>query len=181
MACHAAHSADQAGLIKARPGDLCLSCHSGTAAVLAEYKVKHAPVANQECSSCHSGHGSPHAGYLIKGQPALCLGCHREVAKFWQEGATHPPAAEDCTTCHGAHGSNHENLLAVSPDQLCARCHDLGTARFINVHQGFKPRPTQCVSCHDPHGGPKKNLLYPVSHGPFAPGNCTPCHEGRTQ
>jgi predicted CXXCH cytochrome family protein len=103
------------------------------------------------------------------------------VAQYWKEGALHPPAAEDCTTCHKAHGSNSKALMIDSIEQLCAECHDQEANDFLAAHQGIKPGPASCVSCHDPHGGPKKNLLYPTSHGPFSPDNCTPCHEGRAQ
>ena len=134
-----------------------------------------------ECTACHSGHGTPHAAYLIKGQPAVCLGCHGEIAKYWREGSPHAPAAESCTTCHSAHGGEHAALTVAPVEQLCVQCHDQSTAAFVNAHHGLKPRPGVCVTCHDPHGGPKKNLLYPVSHGPFAPGSCAPCHEGRAK
>jgi predicted CXXCH cytochrome family protein len=163
------------------PGQVCLECHAEVETKAAEYKFQHEPMLQRQCVACHSGHGSPHPGFQLKNQPALCLGCHGEVAQYWREGAIHPPAAEDCTNCHSAHGSDNPALTLVAFSQICSQCHDTNTGSFVDAHQGIKPGPASCTSCHDPHGGPKKNLLYPVSHGPFAPDNCTPCHEGRAQ
>jgi len=174
--CHGAHGTDQSNLIKAKPGEVCFNCHAEIDTEINQYKVQHEPVAKKQCAACHSGHGSPHPGYQVKGQPAVCLECHGEVAKYWREGALHPPAAEDCTTCHNAHGSDNKNLIKTSRGQLCAECHELDTEDFNKAHKGIKPPPESCISCHDPHGGPEKNLLYPVSHEPFSPDDCTACH-----
>jgi predicted CXXCH cytochrome family protein len=133
------------------------------------------------CTSCHTGHGSRFNNNLVKGQPALCLDCHRGVARFWTAGVAHEPAIQDCSLCHLHHGAAFPGLLHEDRTAICVGCHDSQDGGFLNAHQGIKPGPASCLGCHDPHGGPDKSLLYPVIHTPFEKGDCRPCHGGRAR
>jgi len=178
--CHDSHAADFAPVMKKRPGDLCLECHSRTGEEIRNMPFPHQPAAQGECINCHSAHGSAREKMLKKTQPMLCLECHKEVAQFWREGVVHQPAMENCLHCHGAHGAGENGMLKSAKSALCAECHQTGTGEFVESHQGIKAGGDSCTTCHDPHGSPEKGLLFPVGHEPFLKGNCSPCHPGRS-
>jgi len=155
QSCHSMHAAKSQGgknlLSKARPTELCLSCHEDKRAEIA--RSAHMPLreGGMDCSSCHNPHGSA-APFMIRkaSNNELCTTCHMDKRGpfLWE----HPPVREDCVTCHMPHGSNNDKVLASKKPFLCQRCHiatrhpstlydrpDLVSNRLFN---------RSCTNCH---------------------------------
>ncbi len=122
--CHAAAKDGKVVLTQAKVNDLCTTCHSEQADVIAKAKVPHAG-AQGDCIDCHS----PHAGatkVMLRPDPVnVCLGCHSTQADELKKAHPHQPAAiQGCDTCHEGHGGENPKLLrAASVNALCLECH----------------------------------------------------------
>lgn len=115
--------ADGAVKLRARVGDLCLSCHSALRDQLKSAPHTHTLLASgpDNCTSCHTPHTSNRKGLTIAARPNLCLTCHPDTGK---KEFAHEPAKRDCLLCHGPHGGLNNNLRAES-NALCLECHSL--------------------------------------------------------
>ncbi len=123
----------------------CHQCHASKVSG----PVKHAPVAEKDCTACHNSTGGNHqlqkGLFGVKKQgAALCYDCHDNMAKLT---SVHAPVKEgDCASCHAPHHSPFKGLLKT-------------------------PAPTLCFECHD-----RQKLIGPFPHDPVASGKCADCH-----
>lgn len=151
--CHDPHQSDQAKLLTAPIGDLCLQCHDAGnySGEVEKGQTVHGPAKNGKCVVCHNPHSAKQDKLLRLPVPDLCWKCHAKPQKdakgvklrplkrlFEDESAhLHPPfAAGDCLDCHQPHASNNIRLLVAkypvgfyqnySEDAyaLCLNCHD---------------------------------------------------------
>jgi len=102
-----------------------------------------------------------------------------ELENQLQSENVHYPAGEldGCGSCHASHTSDHISLLHQKVPDTCLDCHDTSAAAFGEEHLGLAGADSACTSCHDPHASETVGLLLPVSHQPFADGDCSLCHE----
>ncbi|PLX89818.1 MAG: hypothetical protein C0618_00410 [Desulfuromonas sp.] len=171
--CHTPHASDQPGLLAASTGELCLSCHDD------KTPVDIAVGRHDNCASCHAPHGNDGDFFLSQSLPQLCLNCH-SVDVFWESGVGHQPAMEgECLSCHDPHFTDTDLIVQSEwTAELCGSCHDIEPDALKEVHNGIAPAGDSCRSCHNPHGGPDNTLTHPVTHEPFAEGDCAICHTG---
>lgn len=174
MACHKAHTADNARLL-VKPGrELCLHCHTDVGKTIAGAVHPHPPAAG-DCLACHTPHASDQVKALRAAPAALCSECHKEVADSFKT-AKHPhtPTTEGkaCLNCHVAHGSANAKQLAGDPVKTCLECHKqaikVNQDRTIasmagladpDVHKHGPIKNGDCGSCHAVHGGDQEQLL----------------------
>jgi len=147
-ACHDPHQSEQAKLLNAPAGEICLQCHdqgdfSGT--------VVHGPVAGGDCVACHNPHATDLARLLREPVPALCWRCHDKAQTDtagislpptkplfeYSKANHHPPfAAGDCNDCHRPHASAEVRLLAAAyPKELYQAYNKTAYALCLNCHE----------------------------------------------
>lgn len=109
LACHTAHGGDLAKLMKSKPIDACMKCHSkkivvdkdrtiaAVAEVLDPKMNRHGPIREGNCGGCHVAHGGDVPSLLAKAHPAtfyqpfqideyaLCFRCHNKQAVLMKE------------------------------------------------------------------------------------------------
>ena len=174
-ACHNPHASRFAGLLQARPGPLCISCHGELEAELALAEV-HAPVAEGRCADCHEPHGGGHDKLLVAERVELCISCHEDVAAWQGQAVRHSPfRRENCFLCHQPHAGAFPQLSKRPMNDTCAECHPRD-ADFTSAHQGYPVELADCGQCHDPHASSRADLLGDNLHLPFEDGDCADCH-----
>lgn len=122
--CHAPAKDGKVTLTQANVKDLCVTCHSDKAELIAKAKVQH-PGAAGDCTDCHNPHASSQPG-LPKSDPvSICLTCHSEQADEFKKAHLHQPVfKQSCAICHEPHGSENDHLLrAKKVNDLCLECH----------------------------------------------------------
>jgi predicted CXXCH cytochrome family protein len=205
LSCHAAHSSDFAGLLKAPREKVCFECHDSD--TLLTKPVKHAPVSEGRCLDCHDAHGSAEPAH-VKADigKGLCLKCH--AAKAPTGKGTPGPAYRvdmeakfvhsafkktDCLGCHdGGHGSDNLKLLKKNAVDLCYGCHE---RKDKNKFPHGAVVVGDCATCHEPHASNNSKRLTKATlnetcfvchqddltgrksiHAPIAKG-CDQCHD----
>mgnify|MGYP005842875067 CR=1 FL=1 len=147
--CHNPHQSEQAALLNAPQGELCLWCHDAEAF---SGQTVHGPVTANECSACHNPHAAEQSKLLRATPPALCFRCHAKVLEDAQqqklpatkllfedeEAQLHPPfASGDCDYCHQPHAAEQIRLL--------------GADYPSGFYQPYSEEAyTLCLNCHDP-------------------------------
>ena len=122
--CHAPAKDGKVVLTQANVKDLCVTCHSDKAELIAKAKVQH-PGAAGDCTDCHNPHASSVPG-LPKTNPVdICLGCHSDQAEQFKKAHLHQPAfKQGCAICHEPHGGDNDHLLRTKKtNDLCLECH----------------------------------------------------------
>ena len=166
--CHGIHApkvvkgGNQAGMIKDKASQACVSCHQE---VLARFNMpSHHPVKEgaMSCISCHDPHGSGQVNLASK--TAQCTTCHQNVRGPHM--VEHPPAAEDCVSCHNPHGSPNRRLLQMAEPMLCLQCHSLAGNRHGQTGANNNTQAIsgavlrKCTSCHSQvHGSSQDQHL----------------------
>ncbi len=153
--CHKVHNGVQTTrLLKARPNDLCFSCHIQTRAQFSKpfhHKVKENAVRCIDCHQPHSGIDRRQLRAQITGENA-CTRCHREKeGPFVFEHAV--VKIKDCQACHEPHGSNNPKMLIRSTVRsLCLECHSNTPNVLVSQPPAFHnvrlPRYQNCTTCH---------------------------------
>jgi predicted CXXCH cytochrome family protein len=161
--CRSCHAAPGGGTLVAKGAALCLKCHEGVKAMLAQ-KVVHAPLTGErECLACHSPHAGAAAPVLVAAPEQLCWRCHDR--SLVQGKVVHAALEQGCLTCHDPHSSDHAKLVKQDVNELCRTCHtDLAKHYHPTGGPDAKPdprtgQPLSCVSCHRPHAGDVESLL----------------------
>jgi len=181
--CHSPHASDLAGLLVARPPQLCLGCHDEPD-VNAVHQV---PVSRADCTRCHAPHGSDTA-HMLDGSTlhapfaegacdachrrsrgtktrlgargsAVCFACHSDLEARLKTGVVHTAVKEGhCVGCHDPHLSSQPALLRARGPALCLPCHAEIAARLATatVHP---PAADGCDTCHEPHGSDTPGVL----------------------
>jgi predicted CXXCH cytochrome family protein len=141
----------------------------------AEYTQGHAEV-GKICVFCHNPHGSVLPNEISRAGADLCISCHQEEKKIYDEKVIMPPVRDgNCTVCHDPHQSSQRFLLrGTSQEELCFTCHDRGLKKYAVLHGPI--RKGDCIACHTPHSSPYKGLL-PEKNTEF----CFLCHKDRQQ
>ncbi len=150
--CHNPHNSVNPSLLLEQPKNLCLGCHGEIQQTIAEAKVQHDAVIDENaCMNCHTPHAS-NVQHLLTALPFdLCVSCHSEADKVDSAGQPmtnfsklladnpyhHGPVdGKDCSACHLTHGGDNYRLLVAdypakfyspyNPDNyaLCYRCHN---------------------------------------------------------
>jgi predicted CXXCH cytochrome family protein len=129
VACHQPHGSDVTPFLRARPRELCTTCHASLARQLAE-QIPHAPLTNPDgCQTCHGSHTTRHPALLSASLTTTCLDCHDGAdADFVDEHLGLAAETLDCTGCHDPHASPLAGMLLpeVHPpfgEGDCAICH----------------------------------------------------------
>jgi len=198
VTCHNPHSSEFAHELKRSVDQTCLSgeCHAKVATQIASAPVKHkAMTADGACANCHNPHASNQTHLLANRADAVCLTCHKEMAKTLA-GAKFlhgPIRAGECSACHDAHGAQHANLLDrafpetfytsfdVTKYELCFTCHEKqvtlvarttaltnfrnGEQNLHYLHVNRDEKGRSCRTCHDIHGSNLPNHM--ASSVPF--------------
>ncbi len=140
LSCHAPHQSDSEKLLAAPTPALCFTCHKTEGF---KYENVHPPVAAGMCMSCHRPHSGNNKNLIrAKNKNALCLKCHKEVARRPHAvtgiGRGHPLKTEtvvrmgkrkgklSCLSCHLPHSSEWMRLFrfeADAPLDICKNCH----------------------------------------------------------
>ena len=181
--CSPCHAINKAYKLKARPDELCLTCHEK----LIQVQNAHDPADEGECIECHKPHGTSNEHILREPVPLLCFECHDNDEKEY----VHDPVEEgECTECHNPHGSDNLVALIEKPGLLCFECHD-GYEDDTIVHDPVSEG--ECIECHNPHSSDHQQLLRnelptlcqdchsnfaeaPFVHDPVEEGECLECH-----
>jgi predicted CXXCH cytochrome family protein len=189
-ACHAPHSSDTKGLLKANLGKTCFGCHEK---LKKKFKNSHGPFENGQCDACHWPHQAENYQLLRAEPDKLCNSCHTAA----DIGAAHkdfPVKAEKgCLSCHNPHGSQNRAIIRDVIHQPfkknCQECHAKGTAsinqeKCLECHEGIREGlysmhshitdndGNSCTNCHSPHTGDTKSLLKQKQRV-----ICRECHE----
>ena len=176
--CHKPHVSRHQKLLKDSEDVLCFRCHDPATIGVLGKAVLHAPLRDGNCSACHNPHAAEQKNLLKQKGSDLCFSCHEESRKTYKVG--HVPFVKGaCSACHSAHAGDDNRLLKSSASELCFDCHE-NNKSLRSKHLGRDMKTVDCLSCHDPHGGESHLLLRPVSHAPFAAGDCQSCHAGET-
>jgi predicted CXXCH cytochrome family protein len=205
LKCHDAHGSNIAGMIVARQGFLCFSCHgTDPGKEIKNVKSKHSPVVDGECTKCHSPHKANLDSLLLAGYPDLCLSCHTDLkAKMYkkvEEGVSTKggagsggnkktkksesaeiyvhalPDLEKCRTCHKPHFSAELALIVAPIQPLCGKCHDYKKTSFKKTHLNISANLVDCRKCHVPHTSENPKFFKNIVHKPFADRACKDCH-----
>jgi predicted CXXCH cytochrome family protein len=205
LKCHDAHGSNITGMIVAKQGSLCYSCHgTDPGEEVKKVKSRHAPVVAGECTECHSPHKANLESLLLARYPALCLGCHTDLKeKMYSEdkGTVVPrsegPAGngdktpedeaskiyvhalsdlEKCQTCHKPHFSAELALIVQPIQPLCGGCHDYQEPSFGKAHINIDAKLMDCNTCHDPHTSKDPMFFKEEVHEPFKTRTCKDCH-----
>lgn len=195
--CHNPHETRHAKFLKARPVDLCTSCHIDQSVLIGgphdatlahgEWCEPGAPPSGP-CLACHRPHGDSQTG-LFRIQPAVgmnpsdavCVACHPATnpdgsAQF---ALLHPTTAGDIALQSGL------PLVTTAHDSLgigCKSCHDPHAGWGSNsklLRVGNAEAESLCIRCHTD----KQSILLTAhsskalaSHN-LQSGACRPCHE----
>lgn len=192
--CHDPHQSDQAKLLLAPVGELCLRCHgAGTfSGQPSPGQVIHGPVKDGNCLACHTPHAGEHPKLLREPVPTLCLGCHAKPLEDFQgmtlpptkrlfedpQALLHPPfAAGDCVACHRPHAAARIRRLNAnypgglyqaygeSSYALCLNCHD---AEAFNAPRTLKATAFRNgnLNLHQRHVNKNKGRSCRACHSP---------------
>jgi DmsE family decaheme c-type cytochrome len=158
--CHAPHfPARQAGLLRQKTPDLCLSCHQETRLAFA-LPVRHKVLEGaMSCTDCHTPHGSQSRFALRDVHNRTCTQCH--VEKGGPFAFEHLASRiEGCTSCHTPHGSTNKFLLKRREERvLCLECHS-NAPLFHNQAPGSFFHGA-CTRCHtEIHGSHFDRLFF---------------------
>jgi len=204
LKCHTVHGSNIAGMLVAKQGFLCYSCH-GTERQqeIKEIKSRHDPAVNGQCTRCHSPHKANLNSLLLAGYPDLCLTCHPDLkAGIYSESAANqrpqagtdtgdaaaeqkaktkiyvhsPSDIKNCYICHRPHIASQPALLPKPIQPLCGECHDYEKATFVSAHIKIDAGLMDCRNCHDAHTSASPKFFKANVHRPFADGNCKDCH-----
>ena len=162
--CHVSHAADTGKFLRAKPKDLCYTCHEDIKEDATEAKSVHGPLA-VGCISCHEPHRPMTGKGVRKAGASLCMTCHDHFKpKVAAMSKHHPKLLEDkdCARCHKPHFSARKHLLAKTPQKLCLDCHE----------KDVKAKSGRIVKAMGPELAKGLQL-----HGPLAKGECGKCHE----
>jgi predicted CXXCH cytochrome family protein len=193
--CHAPAKDGKVVLTQVSVKDLCVTCHSDKAELIAKAKVQH-PGAAGDCTDCHSPHASPYPG-LPKSDPvSICLGCHTDQAEQGKKAHLHQPAFEQgCATCHEPHGGEYQHLeRAATVNALCLECHGpdaeprrLESEHLVTIFDGKVKLPENYFSKvrllplkydrgHPTEQHPVADVINKKTKAPI-PINCLTCHQ----
>lgn len=169
--CHNPHVARHEGLLMAREGKLCYSCHDQLPALFTRGHV-HEPVADGKCTVCHDPHAAAGASLVNDDLARSCLICHEKLPTEFRY--VHAPFRNGaCMECHLPHNSEQQGLLKAEADGLCLSCHQPESMEA--GHKNFPHTPAKCLTCHNPHGSDRPSLVRNVLHPPFEK-DCATCH-----
>lgn len=173
-------------------------CHAD----VVSYKVMHAPVEAEDCTTCHIAndtyeeHVKEPKKFKSFSSPtedgeSVCMMCHDDVAS---KEFKHEPL-EGCTDCHSPHGSAYASLLNTQTQaETCFMCHE--DTQNIKEYVHGPVGAGECATCHNPHSSDHELLLRESTnnlcfichsdkeadldkhsvHPPTAE-NCTLCHD----
>jgi predicted CXXCH cytochrome family protein len=154
LACHAAHAAENANLLKGKGPAACASCHSDVVDEL-KLSTKHAP-AVADCALCHEPHGAPVAKYLREDINSLCLACHIAADQDMPDPARPKLFGRELPDGLAAMTSPAKRVLL---DPLRRRGHPTGNHPVRGPKDPLdEKRAFTCVSCHKPHGSATPSL-----------------------
>lgn len=184
LSCHDPHGSSQKGMLRnilhppfaqgcaschkgnAIPAtDVCLSCHEDKVEAGRSLHSHILPItAGNSCTSCHSPHAGSAKGLLKQEEKSLCLGCHEETARRFDEHVSIHPGKVSCTTCHLAHGGDRPAMLKADGNGICSQCHE-SQGKFSHPvgDKIIDPRnrqPMTCLTCHDSKSSDYKNTLF---------------------
>jgi DmsE family decaheme c-type cytochrome len=147
---------------------VCLDCHDGQDATLAE--------------TAHALRGDADA----TGVPIACTDCHGSNSKHWEEGPEENPmihpsrlgAAAEANLCASCHQTSHqqnmrERNVHTANGINCSGCHSIHAS---NKHTTLlkQEEPGLCYSCHPGVEGEfARSYRHPVSDGVM---KCSECH-----
>ncbi|NIA20533.1 MAG: hypothetical protein GWP05_00885 [Anaerolineaceae bacterium] len=150
--CHEQQGAKHAFELAEKPPELCFMCHTD---MTKNRKFVHEPLKEDDksCTLCHNPHvGKSKIKGLLRKKTvnALCLQCHRDVARG---GLYHTAdkAEKGCVGCHNPHASDRPKLLRATGDGLCYKCHDAVKQEVTGGKSVHGPMSQGCRTCHDPH------------------------------
>jgi predicted CXXCH cytochrome family protein len=203
LKCHDVHASNYPGMILAKQGFLCYSCHgTDPGKEVKDIKSKHSPVVAGECTACHNPHKANLDSLLLANYPDLCLSCHTglkarmygedkesSVARTGGSGEGGSPEKastkiyvhslsdlERCQTCHKPHFSEELALIVEPIQPLCGRCHDYKETSFSRAHLDVAAEAMDCRNCHAPHTSKYAKFFKEEVHKPFADKACKDCH-----
>ena len=140
VACHAAHAAPFAGLLRLQMPQLCFSCHDEMGEQVTSAEYLHGPVESGDCVTCHQPHGSEYPTILNAYFPA----------EFYM------PYAEEnydlCFQCHESDVAREEHTTELTDFRNGTR-----NLHFLHVNRAKKGR--SCKACHELHGGPQEKHI----------------------
>lgn len=141
LSCHTAHGGDLAKLMKTKPIQACMKCHSkkivvdkdrtiaAVAEVLDTKMNRHGPIREGNCGGCHVVHGSDVPALLAKAHPptfyqpfqvdkyALCFRCHNKQAVLMKETTTVTGFRNGKVNLHYLH------VNKAKKGRTCRACH----------------------------------------------------------
>ncbi|MGW8300486.1 MAG: cytochrome c3 family protein [Desulfobacterales bacterium] len=204
LKCHNPHGSDFGGMIVAKQGFLCYSCHgTDPREEIKEVVSKHDPVVAGECSRCHSPHKANLKDLLLADYPDLCLTCHSDLkarmnpdlnAATAESGINAVPGEKkeapaavkiyvhapsdlrNCRICHLPHFADQRALMVQPIQPLCGKCHDYKTPSFKTAHLNIDVNLMDCSKCHDAHTSTDPKFFKATVHKPFADRTCKDCH-----
>lgn len=88
--------------------------------------------------------------------------CHTPIPQFHEE--AQDPALDPCLRCHDPHAGDSEALLTSLEKTLCISCHEKELTP--------PPIPEKKLATSEEEEPP----VVLVEHGPYAEGQCSPCH-----
>jgi predicted CXXCH cytochrome family protein len=205
LKCHDAHASNIPGMIVAKQGFLCYSCHgTDPGKEVKSIASRHSPVVAGECTACHSPHKANLDSLLLAGYPDICLSCHTELkARMYKKGGDVPASRgegsgatagnvaksadtklyvhalsdlEKCQTCHKPHFSAEPALIIEPIQPLCGKCHDYKEASFGKAHINVAAIVMDCRNCHAPHTSKSPKFFKDEIHKPFLDMSCKDCH-----
>ncbi|MFI5165384.1 MAG: DmsE family decaheme c-type cytochrome [Thermoanaerobaculales bacterium] len=155
--CHSVHApaATNVALLRALPGNECLTCHPAQTKEFSKPFAHHLGKGALTCFSCHNPHGAAGEKNLKEttAGEVVCLSCHGEKRGPFVfqhvNGVT-----GNCLSCHEPHGSNNpKRLIRARVDRLCLECHTTLPAGNLgsqppSFHDLRSPRYQNCTVCH---------------------------------
>ena len=139
-------------------------------------KYVHGPLGAKICVFCHNPHGSVMPNEISRSGADLCVSCHQEAQKYYDDAVQMAPVKEgNCAACHDPHASSFRfQLKSTSLEGLCFNCHDKSVKDRTILHGPVEKG--DCIACHRPHSSPYKGLL-PEQGDEF----CFLCHKERQE
>jgi DmsE family decaheme c-type cytochrome len=145
-------------MFRAKPTELCLSCHKSTQAQFSQATHHRLQEGVLECSNCHNPHGTANGKQLRTDTKEVCVQCHQDKRGpfMFEHGAIMSEGG--CITCHENHGGASRNMLkARDPKTLCMSCHSreaigqhgVSGIQYNNgVPTGGLTSAGDCTRCH---------------------------------